>query len=56
MNILEMVKTLREYYEAALGQGFKPAEAMDLTKAYQFNLMQNDLLERMQRKDPWENP
>jgi hypothetical protein len=55
VNIVDLVKVLREYYSAALANGFKPAEAMELTKAYQQNMMQNDLMERLAKgNQPWE--
>lgn len=56
MNVIELVKQVREYFDAAMGNGFTASEAMDLAKHYQSALLQNDLLERINNRGdkPWE--
>lgn len=56
MSVAELVKQVREYFSAALAEGFTAAEAMSLAQHYQQSLLQNDLLERLQNRGdkPWE--
>jgi hypothetical protein len=56
MTILELAAKMFEYHAALTSQGFKPTEAMQLVIAHQTKLLENDLIERLQRKgdQPWE--